>query len=121
MTDRSGGDRIEYPVAFSRLLEADRGDDGVRDDPSRFRSRERPSHRPTDPVAIAAFFCAILLLAIVAVALGHWATFRTERGELGGRGLAKAAIVLGYAELALAVLFWIFYFAVLAPLLTLPR
>ena len=72
-------------------------------------------------MAVAALIFAVLQLPVVAILLGHWAGARTRRLDRGGQTMARIATALGYAELALAVLFWIFYFAVLAPVLTLPR
>ncbi|MET4160028.1 DUF4190 domain-containing protein [Agromyces sp. PvR057] len=57
----------------------------------------------TNPLAIAAFICAFFF-GIPAVVLGHVALTRITRTGEGGRGLAVAALVLGYLGIAAALI-----------------
>lgn len=89
------------------------------DEPELRRPR-RPPGPPADGVAVAAFVLAILGVQLVAVVLGHLALARIRQGTRGGRGLAVAALGIGYAGLVLTLALAVLYFAVLAPLVTLP-
>lgn len=86
--------------------------------------------RPTSGLAIAGFVCALVgpaalvlaaltsvlvvpavilgLLApvatILAIIFGHVAMSQTKKRDLGGRGLAVAAVIMGWIEFGLAVL-----------------
>jgi len=65
-------------------------------------------------LAIGALVCAILgfcsgISAIAGLIMGHVALGKTNRGEAGGRGLATAAVIVGYVVLAL----WIGFFTTL--------
>lgn len=62
---------------------------------------------------------AVLLLGPLALITGIWARRRARRSGRVGR-LAAIAFAVGVAETALAVAFWIVYFAALAPILALP-
>lgn len=68
-----------------------------------------------------ALVAGILLLSVVAIVLGYWAQRRIRRKGTRGTGIARLAIALGFAELAVTVVFWAVYFVALAPLVTLPR
>ncbi|WP_086845125.1 DUF4190 domain-containing protein [Amycolatopsis kentuckyensis] len=57
-------------------------------------------------LAIGALVCSILgfcsgVTAIAGLVMGHIALSKTNRGEAGGRGLATAAVIVGYVVLAL--------------------
>ncbi|KDN19328.1 DUF4190 domain-containing protein [Amycolatopsis rifamycinica] len=59
-------------------------------------------------LAIGALVCSILgfcsgLTAIAGLVMGHIALSKTNRGEGGGRGLATAAVIVGYVVIALWV------------------
>jgi hypothetical protein len=88
------------------------------DEPPR-RPRRQPGP-PADGMAIAALVLSLLGLHLIGVVLGHVALGRIRSGPLGGRGLAIAALVVGYAGLVLALAWWTLYFSVLAPVVTLP-
>ena len=80
----------------------------------------RPRRPPADGLAVAAFTVSLVGLHIVGVVLGHLALARIAETGRGGRGLATAALVIGYGGLVLSLAWWIVYFAVLAPVVTLP-
>ncbi|MBE8524282.1 DUF4190 domain-containing protein [Amycolatopsis sp. H6(2020)] len=57
-------------------------------------------------LAIGALVCSILgfcsgITAIAGLVMGHIALSKTNRGEAGGRGLATAAVIVGYVVIAL--------------------
>ncbi|MBE1498579.1 hypothetical protein H4696_005679 [Amycolatopsis lexingtonensis] len=59
-------------------------------------------------LAIGALVCSILgfcsfVTAIAGLVMGHIALSKTNRGEAGGRGLATAAVIVGYVVIALWV------------------
>ncbi len=64
-------------------------------------------HRPQDNgMAIAGLVCSIVgicscVTVIVGLILGHIGLAKVNRGEAGGRGMALAAVVIGYIVLAL--------------------
>ncbi|MFF0147175.1 uncharacterized protein DUF4190 [Amycolatopsis sulphurea] len=63
-------------------------------------------------LAIGALVCSLVgiltcLLALPGVIMGHIALSKANRGEAGGRGMALAAIAVGYAFIALYVSFGI--------------
>ncbi|WP_206795599.1 DUF4190 domain-containing protein [Amycolatopsis sp. MtRt-6] len=65
-------------------------------------------------LAIGALVCSILgfcsgLTAIAGLVMGHIALAKTNRGEAGGRGLATAAVIVGYVVVAL----WVGFFTTL--------
>ncbi|MEU0789809.1 DUF4190 domain-containing protein [Amycolatopsis sp. NPDC005961] len=67
--------------------------------------------RPDNALAIGALVCSILgfcsgITAIAGLVMGHIALSRTNRGEAGGRGLATAAVIVGYVVIALYVGFF---------------
>ncbi|WP_370970767.1 DUF4190 domain-containing protein [Amycolatopsis sp. cg9] len=62
-------------------------------------------------LAIGALVCSILgfcsgVTAIAGLVMGHIALSKTNRGEAGGRGLATAAVIVGYVVIAL----WVGFF-----------
>jgi len=63
---------------------------------------------PTNVLAIIAFVSVFVLPSIVPVILGHISMSQIKRTGEGGRGLALAALIIGYIELAFAVLMIIF-------------
>ena len=72
------------------------------------------AHRPDNALAIGALVCSILglcsgITAIAGLVMGHIALSRTDRGEAGGRGLATAAVIVGYVVIAL----WVGFFTTL--------
>src|SRR5436309_3395936 len=57
-------------------------------------------------LAIGALICSILgfcsgVTALAGLVMGHIALSKTNRGEGGGRGLATAAVIVGYVVVAL--------------------
>ncbi|WP_410639275.1 DUF4190 domain-containing protein [Amycolatopsis sp. lyj-346] len=65
-------------------------------------------------LAIGALVCSILgfcsgLTAVAGIVMGHIALGKTNRGEAGGRGLATAAVIVGYVVVAL----WVGFFTTL--------
>jgi len=72
-----------------------------------FPSTTPPGRQETSGKAVASLICGILFFflpsAIVAVIMGHLSLsdIRRSAGRLGGRGLAIAGLVLGYAGLAI--------------------
>jgi hypothetical protein len=72
------------------------------------------SPRQDNALAIGALVCSILgfcsgITAIAGLVMGHIALSRTNRGEGGGRGLATAAVIVGYVVIAL----WVGFFTTL--------
>ncbi|MEQ0563751.1 DUF4190 domain-containing protein [Amycolatopsis sp. NEAU-NG30] len=70
--------------------------------------------RQDNALAIGALVCSILgfcsgVTAIAGLVMGHIALSRTNRGEGGGRGLATAAVIVGYVVIAL----WVGFFTTL--------
>lgn len=62
-------------------------------------------------LAIGALVCSILgfcsgVTALAGLVMGHIALSKTNRGEAGGRGLATAAVIVGYVVVAL----WVGFF-----------
>ena len=62
--------------------------------------------RPDNALAIGALVCSILgfcsgVTAIAGLVMGHLALSKTNRGEAGGRGMATAAVIVGYVVIAL--------------------
>jgi hypothetical protein len=65
-------------------------------------------------LAIGALVCSILgfcsgITALAGLVMGHIALSKTNRGEAGGRGLATAAVIVGYVVIAL----WVGFFTTL--------
>ncbi|MCR6486488.1 DUF4190 domain-containing protein [Amycolatopsis sp. OK19-0408] len=65
-------------------------------------------------LAIGALVCSILgfcsgITALAGLIMGHIALSKTNRGEAGGRGLATAAVIIGYVVIAL----WVGFFTTL--------
>lgn len=61
----------------------------------------------TNGLAIAAFVISLLCCNILAVIFGHIAISQINQTGEGGKGLAIAALVIGYLSIAAGVLFWI--------------
>lgn len=62
--------------------------------------------KPDNALAIGALVCSILgfcsgITAIAGLVMGHIALSKTNRGEAGGRGMATAAVIVGYVVIAL--------------------
>ena len=71
----------------------------------------RPRMSDENGLAVGALVCSIIGLvscvtSVPGVIMGHLALARTNRGESGGRGMALAAIVIGYAVIALYLAFF---------------
>jgi len=71
----------------------------------------QPRMSDENGLAVGALVCSIIGLfscvtSIPGVIMGHIALARANRGEGGGRGMAVAAIVIGYALIALYVAFF---------------
>ncbi|UOX86247.1 DUF4190 domain-containing protein [Amycolatopsis sp. FBCC-B4732] len=83
--------------------------------PPQYGSPYAPSARGQDnALAIGALVCSILgfcsgITAIAGVVMAHIALSKTNRGEAGGRGLATAALIVGYVAIAL----WVGFFTTL--------
>ncbi|MFJ7210040.1 DUF4190 domain-containing protein [Amycolatopsis sp. NPDC098790] len=65
-----------------------------------------PPQRQDNALAIGALVCSILglcsgITAIAGLIMGHVALSKTNRGEGGGRGMATAAVIVGYVVIAL--------------------
>jgi prepilin-type processing-associated H-X9-DG protein len=80
--------------------------------------------RKTPGIAIASLVCGILswvcagpLAAIPAVITGHMALGRIKRsaGALGGRGLAIAGLILGYASIVVMTVLLVLIFTLVVP------
>jgi hypothetical protein len=73
-----------------------------------------PPRTQDNALAIGALVCSILgfcsgITAIAGLVMGHIALSKTNRGEAGGRGLATAAVIVGYVVIAL----WVGFFTTL--------
>ena len=76
------------------------------------------SARPTSGLAIASLVFGVLgitacmLPGILAIVFGHMAMGPThpEKGNMSGRGLAVAGLILGYLSAAILILFVMFFF-----------
>jgi hypothetical protein len=70
-----------------------------------------PPRKQDNALAIGALVCSILgfcsgITALAGLIMGHIALSKTNRGEAGGRGLATAAVIVGYVVIAL----WVGFF-----------
>ncbi|MDN5558570.1 MAG: DUF4190 domain-containing protein [Ruaniaceae bacterium] len=78
-----------------------------------------PGYRsPAPPYSLAArISLALAVLGVIpgisigAIAAGHYALFEVSRSRKSGRGLAVAALALGYMGLAVWILIWILVIA----------
>ncbi|MBN3458806.1 DUF4190 domain-containing protein [Mycobacterium sp. DSM 3803] len=70
-----------------------------------------PAPASTNGTAIAALIFAILF-APVGVILGHIARSQIKRTGEGGKGLATAALIIGYLLIVLPLVFWLIASAV---------
>ncbi|OXM67308.1 DUF4190 domain-containing protein [Amycolatopsis vastitatis] len=73
-----------------------------------------PPRGQDNALAIGALVCSILgfcsgITALAGLIMGHIALSKTNRGEAGGRGLATAAVIVGYVVIAL----WVGFFTTL--------
>jgi hypothetical protein len=59
-------------------------------------------------IGIVTGCCSFGLLSLAAIICGHVAMSQTKTGQVGGRGMAVAGLVLGYIVLAPAIVlsFW---------------
>jgi ferric-dicitrate binding protein FerR (iron transport regulator) len=108
------------PLSAEHHGSADAAPTAFAPDEEPLRRPRRRSGSPPDGLAVAAIVVAVAGLSLVAVVLGHLALHRIDRRGSGGRWVAVAALVLGYAGLVLFLAWWAVYFAVLAPIVTLP-
>ena len=76
---------------------------------------QAPMAQETSGMAIASLICAFLI-APVGVILGHIALnqIKNSNGQLGGRGLAIAGLIVGYASIALGLIFVAFFILLVA-------
>ena len=90
---------------------------------------QTPPAKPTSNLALASLILGILgwtiiptIGSIAAIITGHMAKneIKSSMGELSGDGMATAGLVLGYANIAIAVCACLFVFAMLALGLTIP-
>jgi hypothetical protein len=70
-----------------------------------------PPRKEDNALAIGALVCSILgfcsgITALAGLIMGHIALSKTNRGEAGGRGMATAAVIIGYVVIAL----WVGFF-----------
>lgn len=65
---------------------------------------------PTSGMAIASLVCSLLGIGLVGVILGHLALneINKSNGYTQGRGLAIAGLIIGYLQIAAAVIFVLF-------------
>ena len=94
--------------------------DDPRPDGEPLRRPRREARPPADGLAVAALVVALAGLSLLAVVLGHLALGRIRERGTGGRRIAVAALALGYTGVVLFLAWWAVYFAVLAPIVTLP-
>lgn len=73
-----------------------------------------PMPQETSGMAIASLICSFFV-PLVGVILGHIALsqINNSNGRLGGRGVAIAGLVVGYAFIALSLLFVVVFFVLL--------
>jgi hypothetical protein len=66
-----------------------------------------PGMAPTNPFAIASLIVSLVGFGLIGVILGHVALGQIKRsnGYEQGRGLAIAGLIIGYAQLAIILLF----------------
>ncbi|WP_410668850.1 DUF4190 domain-containing protein [Amycolatopsis sp. cmx-4-68] len=93
-----------YPPAYGRAYAA----------PAPYGRPYAPPQKQDNALAIGALVCSILgfcsgVTALAGLVMGHIALNKTNRGEAGGRGLATAAVIVGYVVVAL----WVGFFTTL--------
>lgn len=90
---------------------------------------QTPPVKPNSNLALASLILGILgwtiiptIGSIAAIVTGHMAKneIKSSMGELGGDGMATIGLVLGYANIAIAVCVCLGVFAMLALGLTIP-
>ena len=66
-----------------------------------------PGMNPTNPFAIASLIVSLVGFGLIGVILGHVALGQIKRsnGYEHGRGLAIAGLIIGYAQIAIVLLF----------------
>ena len=67
----------------------------------------------TNVLAIVAFVCSFVV-ALAGIICGHIALSQIKRTGEGGRGLAVAAVIIGYCSVALTALLVFFWIVLLA-------
>lgn len=75
-------------------------------------SQSAPATR-SNGLAIAAFVMSLVGFSFIAAIMGHVAMGQIKRNGESGRGLAIAAVVIGWVSFATG-LFWIFVFGLAA-------
>lgn len=65
-------------------------------------------------LSIFAFISAFILPFVVPVILGHISLKQIKRSGESGRGLALAAVIIGYVEIALWLILAIFFIITIA-------
>jgi hypothetical protein len=93
-----------YPPAYGRAYAA----------PAPYGQPYASPPKQDNALAIGALVCSILgfcsgVTALAGLVMGHIALSKTNRGEAGGRGLATAAVIVGYVVVAL----WVGFFTTL--------
>ncbi len=70
-----------------------------------------PPAGPTSGMAIASLVCSLLGIGLVGVILGHLALseIKKSNGYTQGRGLAIAGLIIGYLQIAVAVIIVLFF------------
>lgn len=73
-----------------------------------------PMPPSTNPWAIASLICSIVGISILGIIFGHIALgeIRRSNGWQVGRGMALAGLIIGYAEVALGLIFVLVFFGV---------
>lgn len=69
-----------------------------------------PARKKTNPVAIAAFVSSFII-SVTGVVLGHIALHQIKTTGEGGRGLAIAALVIGYVSMTILAIITISLFS----------
>jgi hypothetical protein len=93
-----------YPPAYGRAYAG----------PAAYGQPYTSPRKQDNALAIGALVCSILgfcsgVTALAGLVMGHIALSKTNRGEAGGRGLATAAVIVGYVVVAL----WVGFFTTL--------
>ncbi|MGK0714660.1 DUF4190 domain-containing protein [Leucobacter sp. W1153] len=77
--------------------------------PQQYAAPQQPANPPTNTMAIIALIASIIV-SLVGVILGHIALSQIKKTGEGGRGLAIAALIIGYIGVAawvVAIFVWI--------------
>lgn len=78
-----------------------------------YAAPQQPASRPTNTMAIIALIASIIV-SLVGVILGHIALNQIKKTGEGGRGLAIAALIIGYIGVAAWVIGIFIWIAVIA-------